>query len=306
MNIGNIAIGLDIATAVSVLSAAIAFIWNNARESKKDRELDILEKQKDRDARLNEFTLNKASEIIQFLNDKLHRLLLINDKIDLNLNISKKAKHRDNLKAELPREIKNNIYINCRREGVEDITSIPELMWVSPLLEEVIDLTREISSYLSHHPYVRFLNDDRVTDSVDKLTCLYLDLTITKNLPNNENRTIIMKVKDYEKNSAAFGYFLRRHIQYRQNKKLHILASDKLEGMGVDINDTSRNKDIEDVCVEVFNELDSDTKANLYIRFIVNQLTLLVGLRDEWCIVTERVKETISVFSDYSYKIIIK
>lgn len=75
MDASRIQIGLDIGTALSVIGASYAFIYNNIRENRRDRKL-----------RSDQFKIERISEVIKFLNEKLHESIQISSKINDQLN----------------------------------------------------------------------------------------------------------------------------------------------------------------------------------------------------------------------------
>jgi C4-dicarboxylate transporter len=77
MDIGDIQIGIDIATAISVVIAALTFFYGNIRENKKNREAELNEQKKTRSLRISEYKIEKITEIIYYLNEKIHKLVEI-------------------------------------------------------------------------------------------------------------------------------------------------------------------------------------------------------------------------------------
>ena len=302
---GNIDIGIDIATAISVILATIAFIWNSIRENRKNRKLERLEKQKDRNARLKEFKLEKTTEIIHFLNERFHQLLSINQKIDDVLNIPLKARENNHPKVELPKYIKRNLSIDYRQGKITKLC-IPENMWISGLLEEIIIITCEMTNYLANHPYVRFLNDHAVSKSSNNLTNLYFELTRTTNHTGKDNRTILMKVKGIECNPTSFGFYLRKEIECRKYRKLTEYVGIRIGDISKELNEKDKDRRIENICVEEYLRLGKSAQADIYVRYTINQLNLLCSLRKEWLVALKRTKESIREFSDYSYRTLVK
>jgi C4-dicarboxylate transporter len=87
MDIGNIQIGIDIATAISVVIATHTFFWGNIRENKKNREAEQNEQKKTRSLRISEYKIEKVTEIIYYLNEKIHKLVEINNEVDTRIQL---------------------------------------------------------------------------------------------------------------------------------------------------------------------------------------------------------------------------
>ncbi|MCU7925662.1 MAG: hypothetical protein KZQ97_04375 [Candidatus Thiodiazotropha sp. (ex Dulcina madagascariensis)] len=284
MDIGKIQIGIDIATAVSVVTAAIAFIYSNIRENRRNREIELNEQKKLRNLRVSEYKIEKITEIINYLNDKIYQLAKLNNEIDSRLRLK-----MDSNKIKINTSEKKEISYLLRNDELH-FNKIPEKYRISELLHQIILIHQNIKNYLSYNPYVELIGIANSTGTINELLAINTDFYI--------------RVKDIENNPRDFGYFLKQEIDsgFMPIGKIRKTVEDENKNK----NQLPKNYQqlICKACLDDFDLLKEEKKIYIYLKFLKQKLEKLHSLRDNWLNILEYIEESIRSLSSYSFSLV--
>jgi hypothetical protein len=284
MDIGDIQIGIDIATAISVVIAALTFFYGNIRENKKNREAELNEQKKTRSLRISEYKIEKITEIIYYLNEKIHKLVEINNEVDTRIQLKVESN-----KIRISAGEKKVISYLLRKNELQ-YNEVPEKYRISELLRKTTGIHQNIKDYLSFNPFIELVGNTYSTDKINELLAIDTDFYI--------------RVKNIEDNPGDFGFFLMREVdsgfmpigEKRKTVEDEHKNKPKLPG--------NYEKLITNACIDDFNLLKEDKKIGIYLKFLKQKLEKLYSLRKDWLRIVEICEESIRSLSSYSYALI--
>lgn len=284
MDISKIQIGLDIATATSVITATLAFIYSNIRENRKNRKAELLEQQKLRNLRVSEYKIEKITEIIYFLNEKIHQIVELSSEIDNRLQLKE-----DSNKIRISSRTKREISYFLRNDKL-NFNEIPDKFKISELLLQIKNIHIKMENFLSYNPFIDLIGDNSSTQKI-------IDLL-------NVSKDFYIRVTSIENNPGDFGYFL---MQETDKGYLQIGDARKyLEGENKNKSSLPANYEdmIRNACVDDFNNLTEKKKIDIYFKYLKTKLEKLYSIRHEWVCIAEITEEVIRKLSLYSFKLI--
>ena len=302
MSISNIQLGVDLATALSVLGASFAYI----REIQRNRRAEQLEQQKARSLRKNQFKLEKASEVINYLSSKEAEMQYICDQIDLKLRLIESPEDIDSFVVKLSDE-ESKYILNFGLEPNNDHRFIPDEFKVSGLIKDLLKSLRDTASYLRRNPYIEYLlDDDDINEKVSKIISSNEYHGTIANKGVSQRKTLYMRINEFENHPFALGGYLYDRCQSKHKimgEGQHVQKT--LEELGSatrNITNRERIKQISKAYQADYFELESvEKKAKIYRSFVIHRIENQSKKRHVWNQILDELNDTIKSLAEYSY-----
>lgn len=301
----NIQFGVDLATALSVIGASFAYI----RETQRSRRIEHFDKIKSATLRENQFKLEKISEIIKFLSIKENYVREICEEIDLRIRVVEDPGNINKFSVKLTEEDRQKIF-SVGAAGSSDLRFAPDEFLISSSVKELLIALRDIAVYLEYNPYVKYINDDKVSNGVSKLIELNTHHGSLRNKKADNRKTLYMIISEIENYPFALGFYIYEKYYGRSKDKDGVAsewvnfknATNEISSANRNITERERAKILSKACQEDFFEMkDSNKKAKIYRNFVLYRLGLVFNKRDTWNSILEEINCTIRSLADYTY-----
>ena len=298
----NIQLGVDLATALSVIGASFAYI----REVQRNRQIEQLEKQKARSLRKNEFKLEKAAEVINTLSTKEYEMRDICERIDTCIRAVEDPEDINRFIVKLSDDDLTKIYL-LGLENDCDHRFVPDNYRIGDLIKSLLKVLRETASYLNRNPYIEYLLDDQeINQRVSNIIKLNEFHGTLGNKSADNRKTLYMIVNDFENHLSALGGYIYGKSQSNRNiikdgENFH-RVSEELNNSTRNITNRERIKLLSRAYQDDFLALDNqDKKAKIYKGFVRHRIEAISRKRSIWQEIVNELNLTIKSLADYSY-----